>query len=223
MSRDTSFRAVAAVVIAYAIAMGYLEAVVVVYLGNTLSGLGPNPAAAEAFSRLATTEMVREAATLVMIASVGWLAGRSGLERFAWGAVVFGVWDIVYYLGLYVTTGWPPSLVTWDVLFLLPTTWVGPIWAPAAVSLALILGGLFAAARLRAGYRIVVRPWPLAAALAGAVLVVAGFLIDGPRVMAGDLSPWDGWPLLVGGIALGALGTLPPIARAQRPEKGDLA
>lgn len=215
----TSFRSVAMVVVAYAIAMGYLEAAVVVYLGNTLSSLGPSTAATEVFGRFATTEMVREAATLVMIASVGWLAGRSGLERFAWAAVVFGVWDIVYYLGLYLITGWPPSLVTWDVLFLLPATWVGPIWAPLAVSVALILGGLFAAQRLHAGYHIVVRPWPLAAALGGALLVVAGFLIDGARVMAGDLAPWNGWPLLLGGIALGALGTLPAIARARRPEE----
>jgi hypothetical protein len=158
-----------------------------------------------------------------MIASVGWLAGRSGLERFAWGAVTFGVWDIIYYLGLHVITGWPPSLVTWDVLFLLPATWVGPIWAPVAVSLALIVGGLFAAARLHAGYRIVVRLLPLAATLGGALMVVAGFLVDGARVMAGDLSPWDGWPLLVGGIALGALGTLPAIAHARRPGGSDLA
>ncbi len=28
-----------------------------------------------------------------MIAAVGWLAGRRGLERLAWAAVVFGVVD----------------------------------------------------------------------------------------------------------------------------------
>ena len=152
-----------------------------------------------------------------MIVTVGWLAGSSGLERFAWTAVVFGVWDIVYYAGLYAFSGWPPSLVTWDVLFLLPATWVGPVWAPMAVSVALILGGLFAAERLRAGYRIVIRPLPLAAALGGALLVIASFLVDGPRVMSGDLAPWNGWPLLIGGILLGAAGTLPVIARAKRP------
>jgi hypothetical protein len=216
MNRTSSFRAVALVVLAYAIAMGYLEAAVVVYLRDLLTGLGPAPAASAAFSHLATTEMLRELATLAMIATVGWLAGRSGLERFAWAAVIFGVWDIVYYAGLYVITGWPPSLGTWDVLFLVPATWVGPIWAPVAVSVALVLGGLLAAERLRAGYRIEVRPLPLAAALGGALLVVVSFLVDGPRVMAGDLAPWSGWPLLVGGIVLGALGTLPVIVRAQR-------
>jgi hypothetical protein len=222
VSRAASFRAVAIVVLAYSIAMGYLEAAVVVYLRDTLTGFGPGPVTSAAFDQVATTEMVRELATLVMIATVGWLAGRSGLERFAWAAVIFGVWDIVYYVGLHVITGWPPSLVAWDVLFLLPATWVGPVWAPVAVSLALILGGLFAAARLRAGYRIAVRPLPLAAALGGAVLVVVSFLVDGPRVMAGDLSPWSGWPLLIGGIALGAAGTLPAIARAQRPGGPDI-
>jgi len=55
-----------------------------------------------------------------MIAAVGWIAGRTGLERLAWAAVVFGTWDIVYYAGLRVATGWPTSLDAWDVLFLIP-------------------------------------------------------------------------------------------------------
>jgi len=56
------------------------------------------------------TEVAREAATLVMIAAVGWLAGRSPTERLAWAAVVFGTWDITYYLGLWLVIGWPESL-----------------------------------------------------------------------------------------------------------------
>ncbi len=213
-----SFRALALAVVAYAIAMGYLEAAAVVYLRDAL-GVGASVPASVSIGlgQLETAEMVREAATLVMIAAVGLLAGGSGLERFAWAAVVFGTWDIVYYLGQYAISGWPPTLVTWDVLFLLPAIWVGPVWAPVTVSVALICGGLFAAWRLRAGFHIVVRPLPLAAALAGALLVVASFLVDGSRVLAGDLAPWSGWPLLIGGILLGAAGTLPVIARAQRP------
>ncbi len=221
LTRQASFRSVAVGVIAYSVAMGYLEAAVVVYLRGALGiGVSAVPTGVVGdLDQLLATEAVRELATLVMIAAVGWLAGGSGLEKFAWTAVVFGTWDIVYYVGLFAIIGWPPSLLTWDVLFLVPLTWVGPVWAPVSVSIALIGGGLFAAYRLRAGYRIVVRPVQLATAVAGAPLVVISFLVDGPRVLAGDLGPWNGWPLLLAGIGLGALATLPAIARASRPSQ----
>lgn len=101
-------------------------------------------------------EIVRELATLVMIAAVSWLAGRSWLERLAWAAVVFGTWDIVYYLGLWLINSWPPSLTAWDVLFLSPVPWVAPVWAPVLVSSALVGFGLAGARRLRAGRLIAV-------------------------------------------------------------------
>jgi hypothetical protein len=148
-----------------------------------------------------------------MIAAVGWLAGRSGLERLAWSAVVFGTWDIVYYAGLYAIGGWPSSLDTWDVLFLVPVTWIGPVWAPMAVSVALIGGGLVAAQRLRSGNVIRLRRFHVVAALAGGALVVASFLVDAPRVLAGDLGAWTGWLVFWAGMCLGVLGTLTAIAQ----------
>ena len=86
-----------------------------------------------------------------MIGAVGWIAGRQPLERLAWAAVVFGAWDIGYYFWLWVFSGWPSSLGTWDLLFLLPLPWVGPVWAPVIVSLALVGFGLRWSARYRAG------------------------------------------------------------------------
>ena len=61
--------------------------------------------------------------------AAGSLVGRSGLERLAWAAVVFGAWDIGYYAWLNVLTGWPPSLTTTDLLFLIPVPWGGPGWS----------------------------------------------------------------------------------------------
>ena len=212
----STFVPAAAAVIVFAVAMGYLESAVVVYLRGAL-GLAMSSLPTDTSTGLAqfeSTEAARELATLVMIATAGWLAGRAGWERLAWSAVIFGTWDIVYYAGLFVISGWPPSLDTWDVLFLVPVPWVGPVWAPMAVSVALVSGGLLAAQRLRAGYVIRVHPGQLAAALLGAVLVFASFVVDGPRVLAGDPGAWTGWPLLVAGIALGAAGTLTAIAGA---------
>lgn len=137
-----------------------------------------------------------------MIGSVGWLAGWGALERIAWTAVVFGTWDIAYYLGLWLVIGWPPSPAAWDVLFLIPIPWVGPVWAPIVVSAALVGFGLAAARRLRAGSPIIVGPVRALAAIAGGGLVALSFVVDTGRVSAGDALTWTGWPLFGAGMAL---------------------
>ena len=177
------FLSTAVAVVAFGVAMGYLEAAVVVYLrsalGNVLTAMPSlDP---ETFGTFEAIEVARELATLVMIAAVGWLAGRTRLERLAWAAVVFGTWDIVYYLGLRVAIGWPSSFDTWDVLFLVPVAWVGPVWAPIVVSASLMVVGLTAARRLRAGRPVVVGPVRTIGALAGGSLVILSFLVDTNR------------------------------------------
>ena len=191
------------VVVAFGVAMGYLEAAVVVYLRAALGILPADLADHDpaTFGTFETIELARELATLVMIAAVGWLAGRSRLERLAWAAVVFGAWDIVYYLGLRLAIGWPTAPDTWDVLFLIPVPWVGPVWAPIVVSAALVAFGLAAARRLRADRPIRVGPVRALGALAGRGLVIASFLVDTNRVLAGDASAWTGWPVFWAGMA----------------------
>ncbi|TLN07192.1 hypothetical protein FDZ74_12710, partial [bacterium] len=58
-------------VAAYAVAMAYLEAAVVVYLRGLLNTTN---ATVELHGYMGI-EVMREAATLVMLAAVGWLAG----------------------------------------------------------------------------------------------------------------------------------------------------
>jgi hypothetical protein len=203
-----SFRSTAIVVAAFSVAMGYLEAAVVVYLRTAIEAGSVAPAQDPAtIGTFETLEIARELSTLVMIAGVGWLAGRSGLERLAWSAVVFGIWDIVYYAGLRVAIGWPPALDTWDVLFLVPAAWVGPVWAPITVSAALVVAGLAAARRFRRGLPVVVGAGRAIAALAGGALVVASFLVDANRVLGGDTAPWTGWPIFWLGMALAVAAT----------------
>ena len=218
-----AFGSTAVVVLVFGIAMGFLEAAVVVYLRAAL-GIVPSNVPAHDPATLGTFEAIevaRELATLVMIAAVGWLAGRTRLERLAWAAVAFGTWDIVYYLGLRVAIGWPPSFDTWDVLFLVPVAWVGPVWAPVVVSASLMVVGLTAARHLRAGRPVVVGPVRAIGALAGGSLVIVSFLVDTNRVLAGDSAAWTGWPVFWAGMALAAAATAaaltrPPRARAQR-------
>ena len=143
-----------AAVFLWAVAFALVEAAVVVYLrrifhpGGFAFPLQPRP-----YDPILGVEVAREAATLVMLALVGFLAGGRGWERFARVMVAFGAWDIFYYAWLWVFLGWPPSLATLDVLFLIPTIWVGPVWAPCLVSLGLVLCGGAAALRVGAGGR----------------------------------------------------------------------
>ena len=194
----------AVAVLAFGIAMGYFEAAVVVYLRVALEAV-PSAVPAhdpETFGTFESVEIARELATLVMIGAVGWLAGRAALERLAWAAVTFGAWDIVYYLGLRLAIGWPPALDTWDVLFLVPMPWLGPVWAPILVSVALVTFGLAAAGRLRAGRPIRLGPVRVVAALAGGALVILSFLVDSTPVLADGASAWRGWPVYWAGMAL---------------------
>ncbi len=129
-------------VIMFAAAMAWVEAAVVVYLRTLISRLEPyqsNPLPQTA--DLGTTELVREAATLVMLAMVGGLAGGTGRQRLGYAMIAFGVWDILYYAWLRLICGWPASLFDWDILFLLPMPWWGPVLAPVLVAALMTIGG----------------------------------------------------------------------------------
>jgi hypothetical protein len=127
----------------FSIAMGYLESAVVVYLREIYYPVGFTFPLKMMSERVMITELFREFATLVMLAGIGIIAGRSRLERFGLFILAFGIWDIFYYVFLYALLGWPESLFTWDILFLLPTTWVGPVIAPCINALTMVIfGGL---------------------------------------------------------------------------------
>jgi hypothetical protein len=206
MSNRRSFRATALAVLVFAGAMAYLEAAVVVYLqralGSQVGAIFPLRPASEVGDLIAI-EVGREAATLVIIATVGLLVGRTRSERLAWAAVVFGAWDIGYYAWLYAFTGWPPTLDTVDLLFLLPLPWVGPVWSPVAVSVALVGVGLAVAASLFSGRRLALARWHGAAGVSGGLLVVLSYILDTPRLIDGGLPGSYPWPIFALGMLLG--------------------
>ncbi len=128
---------------AFGIAMGYLEAVVVVYIRKIL-GIVPAPEQlnAEAIAQvpdwLISTEQTREAATIIMLVALALLAGRTRVQKLAVFLFAFGVWDIFYYVGLKALINWPASLTTMDCLFLIPQPWYAPVWLPIVISLGMI-------------------------------------------------------------------------------------
>ncbi len=129
-------------VVIFAIAMALLEAAVVTYLRTFLDRVDPyQPSPLPAPAWLMRIEIAREAATLVMLGTVSWLAGRSLRARFGYFLMAFGVWDIFYYLFLAPMSGWPRSLLDWDVLFLIPLPWWGPVLAPVCIAALMAIGG----------------------------------------------------------------------------------
>ena len=206
--RGSRFRRTALAVVLFAIAMGYVEAAVVVDLRAAL-GLPAAPTfpltEAGPAARLAWIEIGREVATLVMLLSVGVLVDRRGWAWLAWTAVAFGVWDIAYYGWLAVFVGWPTSLLDFDLLFLIPVPWVGPVWAPVVVSLALVAVGLLAARRYALERDPVVERRHVVAAIVGGAIVLVSFMADAPGILAGRMPGWFPWPLFLAGVAIAAL------------------
>ena len=136
----------------FALAFGFVEGSVVVYLrgalgmlpgiGGTLADVARLSSSAyqQAYSidqfprSLMTVETLREGATMVMLIAIAALAGRRFRERWAMFLWMFALWDITYYVTLRATTGWPLSLTDLDVLFLIPVPWLAQVWFPILVS-----------------------------------------------------------------------------------------
>jgi len=123
----------------FAIAMAMVESSVVIYLRELYYPEGFNFPLKEISYNIATTELLRELATMIMLIAVGVLVGKNKHERFAWFIYSFAIWDIFYYIFLNLIIDWPATIFEWDVLFLLPIMWVGPVWAPIALSSLMII------------------------------------------------------------------------------------
>jgi hypothetical protein len=123
----------------FSIAMGYLETAVVVYLRKLYYPGGFAFPLVPVTREVATAEFWREVATIIMLLGVGILAGRNPAQRFVFFLFSFAVWDLFYYVFLKILLDWPESLFTWDILFLIPIPWVGPVIAPCIVCLSMIL------------------------------------------------------------------------------------
>ncbi len=123
----------------FAVAMGYMETAVVVYLREIFYPDGFGFPLKPITSNIAITEIIREAATIIMLAGAGILTGRTSAEKFGNFAYSFAIWDIFYYIFLKLLLNWPESFLTWDLLFLIPVPWVGPVICPLINSLSMIL------------------------------------------------------------------------------------
>ncbi|MFO7843806.1 MAG: hypothetical protein R6V16_08350 [Bacteroidales bacterium] len=173
----------------FAVSMGIFEGSVVVYLRALYYPEGFSFPLQPMENYIAITELVRELASLFMLLSVALIAGKNFSQRFAWFLFMFAVWDIVYYIHLWLFLGWPDSLMTWDILFLIPVTWTGPVITPVIISLLMIiLSMMIYHFNLKTGYktRIIKKEWFLL--IAGAFIVFLSFIWDYCRFLIQNIS-----------------------------------
>jgi hypothetical protein len=213
------------VVVAYAVAMAYVESAAVLYLRTIYGGIDPVGPRHTVFNPLPDfvwVEIGREAATMIMLLAVGLLAGRGVWGKIGAFVLAMGAWDIFYYLFLLLFAGWPSSLWATDVLFLIPLPWWGPVIAPIVCATVMVVAGAAIMARqLGDGLP---RPSPEVwlAVVVGSVLCLSAFMLDASvaslrgleaayEVRAGPFP----WPMYLAGLALAVVGLWRGLLRAQ--------
>lgn len=159
-------------------------------------------------------ELGREAATVFMMFAVAVLTEKKKVMRvFACFVLLFGLWDIFYYIWLKVFINWPLSWLEWDILFLIPWVWIGPWLCPALIALAFVIWGAWIIISDK-DFRFSVLT--LALFIAGCLLELTTFLMPGIKVvmkhgfggytllMPGDFWWWmfiPGYLLMCAGLA----------------------
>jgi len=162
------------IVTIFSIAMAFLESVIVVYLRKIYYPNGFDfPLVGFIDPNILSIEWFREFCTIIMLIAIALLAAKKFSERFAYFMFSFAIWDIFYYIWLWVMLSWPKSIFTWDLLFLIPWPWIGPVLAPVILSLTMII---FAIIILNKPLNIKLKEWTLL--ILGSLVVLYTFLID---------------------------------------------
>jgi uncharacterized membrane protein len=164
--------------ILFSIAMGFLETTVVVYLRELYYPNGFSFPLTVMDERIGMIELLREAATVIMLLGVGFLAGSTFNQRFAFFMAAFAIWDIFYYVFLKILLDWPESLLTWDILFLIPFPWIGPVLAPCLISLTMLIlaAALVYRDSLSQNHKLQLREWSFL--IVGSLVVIASWTLD---------------------------------------------
>lgn len=220
MSRTVSFSGYVALWV-FALALALIEATVVIYLralgGNALfplhdvlRALGPHLSSLEAF---------REVATLVVLLVPAYLLQVPVLLRVTAYALMFAVWDLGYYVFLWLFLRWPQSLMTYDVLFLIPKPWVAPVVCPVIVAVSVVVGATsylyLARNRVARGPSVL----EILALLIGAVLMLLAFMWEADYYLRGGLPPRFSWWLFLPGFAVALLGGAHLLVQFARQDK----
>ncbi len=199
----------------FAIAMAYLESAVVVYI-RRIYGINDLLIDILPFDPvLAPIEIGRELATLIMLLAVGWAVGKSLQSRLSYTFIIFGVWDIFYYIWLRVFIDWPNSLFSPDILFLIPLPWWGPVIAPVLIACLMVVGGILVVISEDKGRKIRFSVFGWMTLIAGELILLYSFMEDALSILPADvetlaqLRPTSfNWPIYILGLVLAGYAVL---------------
>jgi hypothetical protein len=167
----------------FAVAMGFLEGIVVIYLREIYYPDGFKFPLSLLSPELVSIEWIREISTLIMLVAAGIITGRNNRQRLFYALFAFGVWDIFYYVALKLLIGWPASLLTWDLLFLIPLSWLGPVLAPVINSLTMIVMAIMIIGREEKRCIVKIAPGEWAMIFGGGLVILYTYLIDFSRLI----------------------------------------
>ncbi|MCR4417478.1 MAG: hypothetical protein NUV92_07015 [Ignavibacteria bacterium] len=162
----------------FGVSFGFLEAIVVVYLRAIYYPDGFRFPLTFLDPQMLRIEIVREFCTIIMLATIGWILGKTKGERFSFFIFTFGVWDIFYYVALKLFLDWPQTILEWDVLFLIPITWIGPVLAPVICSIGMIIIALIYVYLSEKNYQIKFSSMQLILISAGVLIIIYTFIYD---------------------------------------------
>jgi hypothetical protein len=187
----------------WGVAFGYIEASVVVYLREIYYPGGFAFPLVMIQDHIMLTEVIREAVTLLIIWVTVCLSYRKLQSRIAAYIVLFGIWDIFYYIFLKLLLNWPESLGTYDILFLIPAVWVGPVWAPVLVSIGFIYAGIAILIRNHRNYFLHFGSGFILLELFAALLIIVSFIIPGLSLLEQSQTIYFPWYLFLIGFFTG--------------------
>lgn len=160
----------------FGVAMGFLEAIVVVYLRELYYPFGFSFPLAPIPPRILYAEMLRELTTILMLFALAMASARGMYLRLSVFLYTFGIWDIFYYVALKTLLGWPPSLLSWDILFLIPVAWSGPVIAPVINALTMIALALLIPFILKRHGSVSFGPGGWGLLMLGALLILTAYI-----------------------------------------------
>lgn len=181
----------------FALSFAYVESAIVVYLREIFYPAGFGFPLNLMVCKIGFIELGREVFTLIMLAAVGIAAGRTRWERLSFFLFLFGVWDIFYYLWLKVFLNWPPSILTWDLLFLVPVPWCAPCLAPIIVALSMTAAGILLVRHELGGHVIRMTRLDIILTVLAALLTFVSFVRDFRLVINNGVPTYYHWEMLL--------------------------
>ena len=191
------------VLVAFAVAMAFLEAAVVVYLRELYYPSGFSFPLKMIPGDIYMIELGREAATIIMLLAIGCFSAKTFLSQFAGFMIAFGVWDIFYYLFLKITLDWPSSLLDWDLLFLIPLPWVGPVLAPLIVSFLLVGAGIYIWWREANHNPVILSKWRWVLISCAGLIIIGSFMTNTKSMVEQTTPTFFYWNVFIIGLLLG--------------------